>query len=124
MKTRYPYIIDLEASGLASNSYPIEVGLALAPGNRFCSLIKPVDEWEHWDQQAESVHGISRDILLKMGRPVTEIAADLGVGHLSRFAHDYKRVYGETPSATLKRHRGTGVELTPTRMPEAASIGA
>lgn len=77
MKTRYPYIIDLEASGLASNSYPIEVGLALTPGNRFCALIKPVDEWEHWDQQAESVHGISRDILLKMGRPVTEIAAKL-----------------------------------------------
>ena len=38
-------------------------------------------------------------------RKVTEIAVDLGLGHLSRFALDYKRVYGETPSATLKRHR-------------------
>ncbi len=77
LKTRHPYIIDLEASGLTSNSYPIEVGLALAPGQRFCSLIKPADEWEHWDKQAESVHGISRDILQKQGRSVTEIAAEL-----------------------------------------------
>jgi hypothetical protein len=77
LKTRHPYIIDLEASGLASNSYPIEVGLALAPGQRFCALIEPAEEWEHWDQQAESVHGISRDILLKKGRSVTEIATEL-----------------------------------------------
>lgn len=72
-----PYIIDLEASGLASNSYPIEVGLALAPGTRFCALIKPAEEWTHWDQQAESVHGISRDILQKKGRSVTRVAAEL-----------------------------------------------
>jgi hypothetical protein len=77
LKIRHPYIIDLEASGLASNSYPIEVGLALAPGQRFCALIKPADEWEHWDQQAESVHGISRDVLAKKGRSVTEIATEL-----------------------------------------------
>ena len=77
LKTRHPYIIDLEASGLASNSYPIEVGLALAPGQRFCALIKPADEWEHWDQQAESVHGISRDVLAKKGRSVSEIATEL-----------------------------------------------
>ena len=77
LKTSRPYIIDIEASGLASNSYPIEVGLALAPGQRFCALIKPADEWKHWDQQAESVHGISRDILLKKGRSVTEVAREL-----------------------------------------------
>ena len=76
-KTRHPYIIDLEASGLASNSYPIEVGLALAPGQRFCALIKPADEWQHWDQHAESVHGISRDMLLKKGRSITEIATEM-----------------------------------------------
>jgi hypothetical protein len=76
-KTNHPYIIDLEASGLSSHSYPIEVGLALAPGRRFCALIKPVDEWEHWDRQAESVHGIRRDILLEKGRSVTEIATEL-----------------------------------------------
>ena len=77
IKTRHPYIIDLEASGLASNSYPIEVGLALAPGQRYCTLIKPLDSWDHWDQQAESVHGISREVLQKKGRPVTEVAAEL-----------------------------------------------
>lgn len=77
IKTRHPYIIDLEASGLASNSYPIEVGLALAPGQRYCTMIKPLDSWDHWDQQAESVHGISREVLHRKGRPVTEVAAEL-----------------------------------------------
>lgn len=77
IKTRHPYIIDLEASGLALNSYPIEVGLALAPGQRYCTLIKPLDSWDHWDQQAESVHGISREVLHRKGRPVTEVAAEL-----------------------------------------------
>lgn len=76
-KIRYPYIIDLEASGLSSNSYPIEVGLALEPGRRYCTLIKPADSWDHWDQQAESVHKINRDILTTRGRPVTEVAHQL-----------------------------------------------
>ena len=56
-----PYIIDVEASGFGSDSYPIEVGLALEPGERFCTLIRPLDHWDHWDEQAESVHKISRD---------------------------------------------------------------
>ena len=77
IKTRHPYIIDLEASGLASNSYPIEIGLALEPGQRYCTLIKPVDIWDHWDQHAESVHGISRETLQQKGRAVTEIASEL-----------------------------------------------
>jgi hypothetical protein len=72
-----PYIIDIEASGFGSNSYPIEVGLALEPDRRYCTLIRPVDHWSHWDNQAESVHKISREILRKNGRQVFEVAREL-----------------------------------------------
>lgn len=72
-----PYIIDIEASGFGSNSYPIEVGLALEPDRRYCTLIRPVDRWNHWDNQAESVHKISREILRKNGRQVFEVAREL-----------------------------------------------
>ena len=36
---------------------------------------------------------------------VTEAALRWGVPHLGRFAGDYRRVYGETPSQTLRRSR-------------------
>ena len=72
-----PYIIDIEASGFGSNSYPIEVGVALEPDRRYCTLIRPVDHWNHWDNQAESVHKISREILRKNGRQVFEVAREL-----------------------------------------------
>jgi AraC-like DNA-binding protein/tetratricopeptide (TPR) repeat protein len=36
---------------------------------------------------------------------VTESATRHGIGHLGRFAADYRRRYGETPSATLQRRR-------------------
>jgi hypothetical protein len=72
-----PSIIDIEASGFGSDSYPIEVGVVLTSGERYCSLIIPVSEWTHWDAQAAKVHGISRAFLKKNGRPVTEVAQAL-----------------------------------------------
>ncbi len=72
-----PFIIDIEASGLGTGSYPIEVGLALQPDRRFCSLIKPAPGWVHWDEHAETVHGISRETLNRSGRPVAEVAHEL-----------------------------------------------
>ncbi|MCD6585473.1 MAG: hypothetical protein J7K96_06915 [Desulfobacteraceae bacterium] len=72
-----PAIIDVEASGFGSDSYPIEVGVVLTSGKRYCRLIIPVAEWIHWDEQAANVHGITRDFLKKNGRPVTEVAMAL-----------------------------------------------
>jgi hypothetical protein len=69
-----PSIIDLEASGFGKNSYPIEVGYILGNGDTFCSLIKPAEGWDKWDESAEEVHGISQEILLNAGKPVSEIA--------------------------------------------------
>lgn len=72
-----PSVIDVEASGFGGSSYPIEVGVVLADGRRFCSLIRPVERWTHWSEQAEGVHGIPRAALFTHGRPVREVADEL-----------------------------------------------
>ena len=41
---------------------------------------------------------------------VTEVATRLGFTHFSRFAQDYRRHFGETPSITLQRSRFSGRE--------------
>ncbi|MDF1643612.1 MAG: hypothetical protein P1U80_05450 [Pseudomonadales bacterium] len=72
MKT--PTIIDVEASGFGAGSYPIEIGFVLPDGATTCFLIKPLDDWTHWDSAAEQIHGIRRESLGKLGRTVTEAA--------------------------------------------------
>jgi len=62
-------IIDVEASGLQSGSYPVEVGIAFANGERLSMLIQPEPEWVHWDLQAQRLHGISRRTLSQYGKP-------------------------------------------------------
>jgi len=66
--------IDVEASGFGAGSYPIEVGVALANGQSHCTLIRPEADWLHWSQEAESLHGISRDILLIKGKSTLKAA--------------------------------------------------
>jgi AraC-like DNA-binding protein len=39
---------------------------------------------------------------------ITEVAIRFGFGHLGRFAQDYRKHFGETPSATLERNRIDG----------------
>lgn len=72
-----PAIIDLEASGFGRGSYPIEVGVALEDGTVHELLIAPAEGWDHWDEQAEKIHGISRDHLIKNGKTVREVAIHL-----------------------------------------------
>ncbi|WP_339723407.1 hypothetical protein [uncultured Paraglaciecola sp.] len=72
-----PNIIDVEASGFGSLSYPIEVGVINQAGERFCCLIKPQVDWTHWDTRAESLHGISRQLLAEKGLAVQEVCKKL-----------------------------------------------
>lgn len=72
-----PIIIDIEASGFGGTSYPIEVGVALDDNSKFCTLISPAPDWEHWDNEAEKVHRIGRELLHTHGRPVREVAQRL-----------------------------------------------
>ena len=77
MRVREPIIIDVEASGLGKNSYPIEVGVALSGSEKYCTLIQPALRWTDWDAEAEKVHRVPRDILETYGRPVREVALRL-----------------------------------------------
>ncbi|MCY0965299.1 3'-5' exonuclease [Parathalassolituus penaei] len=72
-----PPIIDLEASGFGSGSYPIEIGYALEDRVVYSCLVKPAQRWTHWSDEAESIHGISRDMLARDGLTVREVALRL-----------------------------------------------
>jgi len=63
--------------GLGSKSYPIEVGVALASGQTYCSLIQPDPKWTYWDEGAEKIHRVPRDILEVYGKPIAEVAHQL-----------------------------------------------
>ena len=71
---KVPTIIDLEASGFGSQSYPIEVGFSLPNGRLECTLIRPEPSWTHWDDSAYAVHGITRELLLAFGKPADQVA--------------------------------------------------
>ena len=77
METSIPAIIDIEASGFGKDSYPIEVGVVFANGEKFCRLIKPEENWTHWNAEAESVHRISRKILEAKGIPAEQVINEL-----------------------------------------------
>ena len=72
-----PLIVDVEASGFGGTSYPIEIGIALDDGHKYCTLIQPAQDWVHWDAEAEKIHRISRDILETYGRPLRDVAETL-----------------------------------------------
>jgi AraC-like DNA-binding protein len=50
----------------------------------------------------------AREMLAKPGSNafVTDVSLACGFGHMSRFANDYQKVFGETPSETLSRTKG------------------
>lgn len=69
--------MDIEASGFGNDSYPIEVGVVTDENVSFCRLIRPAPDWTHWDKQAQSVHGISRELLQLYGHPLKVVARGL-----------------------------------------------
>lgn len=72
-----PTVIDVEASGFGSGSYPIEVGFIRCDGQVFCTLIEPVANWNHWDITAAAIHGVDRALLFTAGRDVKTVAHSL-----------------------------------------------
>ncbi|MBV0933557.1 3'-5' exonuclease [Marinobacterium weihaiense] len=62
--------IDLEASGLSPDSYPIEIAWKCTrTGRSDTFLINPdsVPEWDYWDECAEELHGIEPELLQQQG---------------------------------------------------------
>jgi hypothetical protein len=87
--------MDIEASGFGRGSYPIEVGYVLPDGRAWCTLVKPLPQWTHWDSGAEALHHIQRNSLLQHGRSPAEVASQLNQAlagltvYCDGWAHDY-----------------------------------
>lgn len=93
--TTPPCVIDIEASGFGHGSYPIEIGFVRPDGSARCTLIRPTDGWTHWDGAAERLHGLTRELLQRHGRPAADVASLLndelhGIDvYCDNWAHDY-----------------------------------
>ncbi|MEK8034148.1 hypothetical protein AACH06_25260 [Ideonella sp. DXS29W] len=93
--TSLPCVIDIEASGFGRGSYPIEIGFVLPDGQARCTLVRPDASWTHWDASAQQLHGLTRELLLRHGRPVHEVAALLNETlrgcpvYCDNWAHDF-----------------------------------
>ena len=69
--------LSIEASGTGPGSYPVEIGFVLPDGASYCTLIRPLPHWTHWDAQAERRHRIARETAEKHGRDVVEVVLQL-----------------------------------------------
>ncbi len=73
--------LDLEASSLGPNGFPVEVAVAsVATGEVRSWLIKPSRLWIErgtWDDDAEALHGLSLARLMAEGEAPAAIIADL-----------------------------------------------
>jgi hypothetical protein len=95
-----PFFLDVESSGIARGSFPIEIGWAWADGTALRAqslLIRPHDSWlareGAWDPVSVAVHGLTLERLLAEGLEVGAacdaldaafagrvVASDTGVG--------------------------------------------
>lgn len=69
--------LDFEASSLGKHGFPIEVGWAAEDGTEMSHLIRPAPGWEEWSKNAEQIHGIALDRLLREGEPHDAVAAGM-----------------------------------------------
>ena len=69
--------IDIEASSLSRNGFPIEVAWVTEAGIGMSALIHPEPDWSDWSTEAEALHGISRQLLLEEGRPASRVAQEM-----------------------------------------------
>lgn len=70
--------LDFEASSKdLISSFPIEVGICLQNGEPSSWLIKPLATWTDWSEEAEAVHGITRNRLQDEGNDPAAVAKQL-----------------------------------------------
>jgi len=124
--------LDFEASSLADRSYPIEVAWVFEDGRSESHLIAPAPDWTDWNPDAERIHGIAREILVREGVAHDVVAARMVeqlTGH-SLFASapswDGKWLSALLRAAGLPRHmlrlKDTDVALRETAEPILRSV--
>ncbi len=66
-----------EASSLSDHSYPVEVAWVFQDGRSESHLIRPATGWTDWDDEAEAIHGITREKLASEGEPHADVATHM-----------------------------------------------
>lgn len=66
--------VDFEASSLGKHGFPVEVGWAAEDGTEESYLIRPAPDWQEWSAEAEQVHGIPLERLMREGCPHEVVA--------------------------------------------------
>ena len=91
-------IMDIEASGLAKESYPIEIAWQHRYNPKCCDsfLIQPACEWTYWDEFAErEIHHIHRSDLsafgIEVGKAAIRLNTQLSGQHVYSDAPTYDR---------------------------------
>ncbi|MFC3077921.1 hypothetical protein ACFODL_07465 [Phenylobacterium terrae] len=117
--------LDFEASSLADDSYPIEVGWVFEDGRREEHLIRPAPGWTDWAADAAAVHRLTRERLLSEGEPheavarrILEVLGDNEV-YVSAPSWDGKWLSVLLRAAGLPRH---AMRFKPTAEAHAAAI--
>lgn len=102
--------IDFEASSLGKRGFPVSVGWAADTGEEECHLIRPAPCWEEWSEEAERIHRLSLDQLLREGTPHEQVAQRMievlgGVAlYASAPSWDGKWLSALLRAASLPRH--------------------
>lgn len=75
--------LDVEASGLNRESYPIQIGYAWPTMDlrKKAFLIKPAEDWTFWSPASQEIHGFTREQCIEEGLSlddaIDELEADL-----------------------------------------------
>lgn len=72
-------IIDIEASGIHPDSYPIEIGIYDIDDETQSRswLITPHATWTYWDYNAEEIHGLSRQYIEEDGLDALSVCMEV-----------------------------------------------
>jgi hypothetical protein len=73
------FALDIEASGLQTQSFPLQIAWCDVQGISRCYLLKPSAKWdvESWDVNAETLHGISLFHAQQNGMDCVVVAKEL-----------------------------------------------
>lgn len=74
------HFLDVEASSLGADSFPIEVAWVDEDGHGESHLIHPAEAWladgcPGWSRESQAIHGIELEVLMRQGQPVHGVAA-------------------------------------------------